>query len=179
MFAIQGFMNYFADIGLAAALVQKKGEVTKKDLSTTFIVQQTLIITLLLVLTFNVSKIQQFFNLSGESQALLYAFAFAFFLSSLKTIPSVLLERKIQFEKLIIPQIAEVLIYNIVGVFLVWKGFGLLSFVYAIVLSRVIGLILNGLPFSISAGIGYIALSGIAVLNGVVLVNFFNQLKVS
>jgi cobalt-zinc-cadmium resistance protein CzcA len=41
----------------------------------------------------------------------------------------------------------------------------------------VIGLILNGLPFSISAGIGFIALSGIAVLNGVVLVNFFNQLK--
>lgn len=41
----------------------------------------------------------------------------------------------------------------------------------------VIGLILNGLPFSISAGIGFIALSGIAVLNGVVLVNFFNHLK--
>ena len=41
----------------------------------------------------------------------------------------------------------------------------------------VIGLILNGLPFSISAGIGFIALSGIAVLNGVVLVNFFNKLK--
>jgi cobalt-zinc-cadmium resistance protein CzcA len=41
----------------------------------------------------------------------------------------------------------------------------------------VIGLILNGLPFSISAGIGFIALSGIAVLNGVVLVNFFIQLK--
>ena len=41
----------------------------------------------------------------------------------------------------------------------------------------VIGLLLNGLPFSISAGVGFIALSGIAVLNGVVLVNYFNQLK--
>lgn len=142
MFALQGFMNYFADIGLAAALIQKKGEVTKKDLSTTFIVQQTLIITLLLILVFNISKIQEFYSLSRESTTLLYAFAFAFFLSSLKTIPSVLLERKIQFEKLIVPQIAEVLIYNIVGVFLVWKGFGLFSFAYAIVLSRLIGLIL-------------------------------------
>jgi cobalt-zinc-cadmium resistance protein CzcA len=37
--------------------------------------------------------------------------------------------------------------------------------------------VLNGLPFSISAGVGFIALSGIAVLNGVVLVNYFNQLK--
>ena len=41
----------------------------------------------------------------------------------------------------------------------------------------VIGLMLNGLPFSISAGVGFIALSGIAVLNGVVLVNYFNQLR--
>jgi cobalt-zinc-cadmium resistance protein CzcA len=41
----------------------------------------------------------------------------------------------------------------------------------------VISLILNELPFSISAGVGFIALSGIAVLNGVVLVNYFNQLK--
>lgn len=41
----------------------------------------------------------------------------------------------------------------------------------------VISLILNDLPFSISAGVGFIALSGIAVLNGVVLVNYFNQLK--
>lgn len=41
----------------------------------------------------------------------------------------------------------------------------------------VIGLMANGLPFSISAGVGFIALSGIAVLNGVVLMNYFNQLK--
>ena len=41
----------------------------------------------------------------------------------------------------------------------------------------IISLILNDLPFSISAGVGFIALSGIAVLNGVVLVNYFNHLK--
>jgi len=36
---------------------------------------------------------------------------------------------------------------------------------------------LRGLPFSISAGIGFIALFGVAVLNGIVLVGYFNQLK--
>jgi cobalt-zinc-cadmium resistance protein CzcA len=41
----------------------------------------------------------------------------------------------------------------------------------------VFGLIFNNLPFSISAGVGFIALSGIAVLNGVVLVNCINHLK--
>jgi cobalt-zinc-cadmium resistance protein CzcA len=40
----------------------------------------------------------------------------------------------------------------------------------------VLGLIAYRLPFSISAGVGFIALSGIAVLNGVVLMNYFNDL---
>lgn len=36
---------------------------------------------------------------------------------------------------------------------------------------------IRGLPFSISAGIGFIALFGVAVLNGIVLIGYFNQLK--
>lgn len=42
----------------------------------------------------------------------------------------------------------------------------------------VLGLMLNGLDFSISAAVGFIALSGIATLNGVVLVSYFNKLKI-
>jgi cobalt-zinc-cadmium resistance protein CzcA len=33
------------------------------------------------------------------------------------------------------------------------------------------------MPFSISAGIGFIALFGVAVLNGIVLIGTFNQLE--
>ncbi|MFH6968842.1 CusA/CzcA family heavy metal efflux RND transporter [Flavobacterium sp. FlaQc-28] len=40
-------------------------------------------------------------------------------------------------------------------------------------------LALRGMPFSISAGIGFIALFGVAVLNGIVLVAEFNRLKKS
>lgn len=38
-------------------------------------------------------------------------------------------------------------------------------------------LALRGMPFSISAGVGFIALFGVAVLNGVVMVSFINQLR--
>ncbi|WP_025763684.1 CusA/CzcA family heavy metal efflux RND transporter [Dyadobacter tibetensis] len=38
-------------------------------------------------------------------------------------------------------------------------------------------LILRGMPFSISAGIGFIALFGVAVLNGIVLIAEFNRLR--
>ncbi len=41
----------------------------------------------------------------------------------------------------------------------------------------VFALWLRGMPFSISAGIGFIALFGVAVLNGIVLIAYFNQLK--
>ncbi|MDZ7723857.1 MAG: CusA/CzcA family heavy metal efflux RND transporter [candidate division KSB1 bacterium] len=41
----------------------------------------------------------------------------------------------------------------------------------------VFSLWIRGMPFSISAGIGFIALFGIAVLDGVVLISFFNELK--
>ncbi|MGE3127670.1 MAG: efflux RND transporter permease subunit [Fimbriimonadaceae bacterium] len=41
----------------------------------------------------------------------------------------------------------------------------------------VIALFLRGLPFSISAGVGFIALSGVAVLNGVVMVSAINRLR--
>ncbi|MBZ5856719.1 CusA/CzcA family heavy metal efflux RND transporter [Flavihumibacter profundi] len=50
----------------------------------------------------------------------------------------------------------------------------------AIPLSAIGGIIflsLRGMPFSISAGVGFIALFGVAVLNGIVLIAEFNRLK--
>jgi cobalt-zinc-cadmium resistance protein CzcA len=41
----------------------------------------------------------------------------------------------------------------------------------------IVNMLLHDLPFSISAGVGFIALSGIAVLNGVVLIGFYNSFK--
>jgi cobalt-zinc-cadmium resistance protein CzcA len=41
----------------------------------------------------------------------------------------------------------------------------------------VFALLFRDMPFSISAGIGFIALFGVAVLNGIVLIGTFNQLK--
>ena len=41
----------------------------------------------------------------------------------------------------------------------------------------IIALWLRGMPFSISAGVGFIALFGIAVLNGIVLIEHFKELK--
>ncbi|HTJ51366.1 MAG TPA: CusA/CzcA family heavy metal efflux RND transporter [Cyclobacteriaceae bacterium] len=50
----------------------------------------------------------------------------------------------------------------------------------AIPLSAIGGIMalwIRGMPFSISAGVGFIALFGVAVLNGIVLISEFNRLK--
>jgi cobalt-zinc-cadmium resistance protein CzcA len=41
----------------------------------------------------------------------------------------------------------------------------------------ILALVVRGLPFSITAGIGFIALSGVAVLNGVVMISFIDKLR--
>jgi heavy metal efflux system protein len=41
----------------------------------------------------------------------------------------------------------------------------------------IVALWLRDMPFSISAAVGFIALSGVAVLNGLVMVSYINQLR--
>jgi cobalt-zinc-cadmium resistance protein CzcA len=41
----------------------------------------------------------------------------------------------------------------------------------------IVALMLRGMPFSISAAVGFIALFGVAVLNGVVMVSYFIELR--
>ena len=41
----------------------------------------------------------------------------------------------------------------------------------------IFSLLIRGMPFSISAGVGFIALFGVAVLNGIVMIAYFNRLE--
>ncbi|MDR2429728.1 MAG: CusA/CzcA family heavy metal efflux RND transporter [Puniceicoccales bacterium] len=79
---------------------------------------------------------------------------------------------------LVVP-VALVLIFVLVH--MVFHSFRQVFVVYTAVplalTGGVFALWLRGFPFSISAGVGFIALSGVAVLNGVVMVSFINQLR--
>lgn len=139
--AVVNFLGYFSDIGLAAALIQKKEKLSEADLKTTFTVQQILVITLLVILFLVSPLLSRVYSLSSSGRFLLYALGLSLFFSSLKTIPSILLERRLEFGKLIIPQILENLVYNSLAVFLAWKGFGVASFTMAVLARGVVGLV--------------------------------------
>lgn len=135
------FLNYFQDIGLAGSLIQKKEKLTLDELRTTFTVQQGLVILLIIIFLIFSPSIVHFYHLDSSGQFLFYALLIAFFLSSLKTIPTVILERNLDFKKLIIPEIIEAVLYNSVVIILAIAGFGINSFTIAILLRSIVGLI--------------------------------------
>lgn len=139
--AIINFLVYFSDIGLAAALIQKKETPTQTDLKTTFLVQQALIFTIIGIVYLLTPFFVEKYSLTYDGQILLYALSLSLVFSSLKSIPSVLLERKLQFIKLVFPQILEQIVYNVVLVFFAMKGFGLKSFTIAVILRGLVGLV--------------------------------------
>ncbi|SRR5260221_55705 len=139
--AVIAFLSYFSDIGLAAALIQKKEPLTQEDLKTTFTIQQILVVTACTIALLVTPFFAKFYQLNNSGTYLFVALVVAFFLSSLKTIPSILLERELHFEKLVIPQIVETLAFNIVALILAIKGFGISSFSYAVVARGFTGLI--------------------------------------
>ncbi len=73
----------------------------------------------------------------------------------------------------------------IVGVFMMlWMSFGMDRYVFIIILNvplaligGILGLYLTGEYLSVPASVGFIALFGIAVQNGVVLISYINQLR--
>ncbi len=139
--AIIAFLGYFSDIGLAAALIQKKEELTREDLTTTFTIQQVLVVLLVIVALVFSAQIGYFYRLDTQGVWLFRALVISFFLSSLKTIPSVLLERKLAFELLIIPQLIETLGFYVVAVLLAWQGMGISSFTWAVLVRGIVGLV--------------------------------------
>lgn len=153
--AIISFLNYFSDIGLAAALIQKKETLTRDDLATTFTIQQILVGSLTAVSLMFSSNIAAFYHLDDSGTWLLRSLIASFFISSLKTIPSVLLERSLEFQKLILPQILETVGFYAVAVALAWQGRGVESFTWAVVTRAVLGLVAMYIvsPWKVSLGI--------------------------
>lgn len=138
--AVLSLFTFLSDIGLAASLIQKKEEPSVTDLRTTFTVQM-----LLSLLIFGTTVVltplwQQWYGFSGPALWLLYVVGFTFILISFKTIPSVLLLRKLRYDLLAVPGVLENLVFYTTLCFLAWKGFGITSFIWAIALRDLAGL---------------------------------------
>jgi O-antigen/teichoic acid export membrane protein len=139
--AITGFFTIISDVGLAASVIQKKGSPTIRELRSVFTIQQILawIIFGLIALTGMFLKDSGRIGQSGFYLALAYGISFP--LVSLKTISSVLLERQLKFNLLVIPAILENFVFYFLAVLLAFKGFGVMSFTYAVLARTLVGVV--------------------------------------
>ncbi len=135
------FLTYFQDIGLAAALIQKKEEVTTEEYRSTFTLQQILVLALIVPTLLFSKQIASFYNLTSDGYLLLLSLIISFFLSSLRTIPTVMLERRLDFKKLVLPQIAENIVYNFSLIAFAISGFGITTFTIAVLSRSIVGLV--------------------------------------
>lgn len=138
---IIGLLIFFSDIGLAAALVQKKTEPSQEEYRVAFTIQWGLswlivgLIGLLLVTGWVQGKV-------GSAGAwVLLSLALSFPLATLKTISSIRLERKLFFSKLVIPQIFEQLIFHVLLIALAWRGMGVMAYTFAVIARSVMGVV--------------------------------------
>lgn len=149
------FFNYFQDIGLAASLIQKKEEPSLSEYRSVFTTQQIIVLALVIPSIIFSGPIASFYNLDGQGQLLFIALVFSFFLTSLRTIPSVMLERKLDYGKLVIPQIGENVVYNVALIVLVLMNFEITSFTIAVLLRSIVGLVLTYIVMPWKIGISF------------------------
>lgn len=135
-------LGYFSDIGLAAALIQKKEKPSLKDIRSTFTIQQILVLTLVVLVFVLTPWFRNFYKISQQGIFLLWALTLSFFLASLKTIPSVSLERKLRFDLLVVVEIVESLLFYGLAVLLAWKNFGVVSYAWAVLARGLVGVAL-------------------------------------
>ncbi len=140
--AVLSLFSFLSDVGLASALIQKKEEPTVEEMRTTFTVQQLLAIVIFIIVVALTPYWKNVQGFSGDSLWLLYVVAGSFFVITFKTIPSILLSRKLRFDLLALPTIVENLVFYGLVTVLAWQGFGIQSFIWGVLARDVVGVAL-------------------------------------
>jgi len=136
-----GILGYFSDVGLASALIQQKEKPNKSELQTTFAIQQVLVVIALFIVIIIYPKISLSKGYGSQELWILVSLCFSFAVASLKTIPSILLERELNFKLLSTIDIVENTTFYFFAVLFAFLGFGVFAYAIATFIRSLLGLI--------------------------------------
>jgi O-antigen/teichoic acid export membrane protein len=120
---------WVCDVGIGAALVRKP-RVDERDLSTAFVLQQAFTVLAAATVAASAGLWERAYGIPG-SAAMLRTLAVGLWVSSLGTIPSLVLERTLRFERIAAADLLSAFVYHGLAVVLAFRGFGAWSFVLA------------------------------------------------
>ena len=141
--ALLVFFAWLSDFGLGAALLQKQTPMTESDLRSVFTVQQAVLIALVVVVMLAAPALSDAYHLGAGGDWYFRAMAVGALLASLKTVPNIVLERKLLYGRLTVVEVSEVLIFQAVAVALAFARLGPWAFIWAVVVSKAAGVVLT------------------------------------
>ena len=135
----RSFLAAFADGGLGAGLIRQPDEPETADYRAVFTVQQAVVGFTTLLLLILAPVLGAAYDLPAGGVWLLRLLALSLFFTSLQSVPSIRLERRLAFGPLATAGVAEAVTFNAVAVALAALGAGVVSFGIAVAAQALVG----------------------------------------
>jgi len=122
------FLVAFGDVGLGASLIREPEEPSEEDYRAVFTAQQSLVALVVIVAWFVSPLLARAYHLPPHQAILFRLVALSLLFTSFQVIPSVRLERHLEFQKLAAVEVTQSFVYNGVTIGAAFAGLGPLSF---------------------------------------------------
>jgi PST family polysaccharide transporter len=136
-------MAFISDFGFGPAILQKRESVTETDLGTVFTAQQVILGGLLILVILAAPGIAAVYHLGDAGVWYIRAVAVAGVFTSLKTVPTIVIERQLLYGRLAIIDVLEIVTFQVTAVVLAAMHYGAWSFIWAVLVSKGLGMVLS------------------------------------
>ncbi|MCX7740669.1 MAG: oligosaccharide flippase family protein, partial [Meiothermus sp.] len=127
--------------GLAGGLIRQQNPPSNLDYKSLFTIQQAVVLCLAALLWLAAPAIAEAYRLKPEGAWLFRLLAISLVLTTFMVIPQVQLERRLDFDRLALVEVAQALAFNAVAILFAWSGYGSLSFGFALLSRALVGAI--------------------------------------
>ncbi len=142
MLFVFGFLGTCGGAGLQASLIRLPDEPTTQEYRAVFTLQEAIMLVVALLAFTAAPTLASMYGRPPNEAWLFRLVGITLFVSSFQAIPFAQLERRLDFGKVAVVEVAQALAYNVVVVALVWAGFGTVSFGLALLARATTGAVL-------------------------------------
>ncbi|MDR3013239.1 MAG: oligosaccharide flippase family protein [Chitinispirillales bacterium] len=142
VFFLFAFIGNFGDVGLSASLLRQKEEPTSDDYASVFSAQLTLCAVTATLFAAISPLLCRAYNLPISHSKYFILISASLVVTAFRVIPTVKLERHLDFKWLSIIELIHTAVYNIVASVMAFRGYGPLSFTVALLCRVILGALL-------------------------------------
>jgi PST family polysaccharide transporter len=136
------FLTSFGDVGLGASLVRQEKDPDERDYRSVFTFQQLLVLAVVLVVIAVAPWLVSHYHVPHSERYVFHVAVLSLLLTSFQSIPALRLERRLSFDRLAIIDTTQSLSFNLVAIVLALQGYGVWSFVIALLVRSALGALL-------------------------------------